>query len=101
MATNGKPRIDDAGVSERKALMNEIKQLQKRLQGQKAKCQQQKNQLTQHRTHELALMQTNRMLADMVKSYADREAVLMANWRTFHQAFAPPPEPDVVDLDRE
>ena len=99
--SNTKLKSDAVPSDERKVLTTEIKRLQKQLQQLKAKNQQQRDKVLQHQSHELALMQTNRMLVDMVKTYADREAVLMANWKTMLQTFNNPSEPDVVDLDGE
>ena len=94
-----KHKVDSTPVEDRKVLVNEVKRLQKQIQQLKARNQQQREKVTQHQRHELALMQTNRMLVDMVKVYADREAVLMANWKTLQQTFSAASEPDVVDLD--
>ena len=97
--SSAKHKVDNISVEDRKTIMVEVKRLQKQIQQLKAKHQQQREKVLQHQRHELALMQTNRMLVDMVKVYADREAVLMANWKTMQQTFGTTSEPDVVDLD--
>ena len=99
--SNFKPKVDSATSEDRKALVFEVRRLQKQVQQLKARNQQQKEKVVQHQRHELALMQTNRMLVEMVKSYADREAVIMANWKTLQQSFGHASDPEVVDLDAE
>ena len=97
----GKTKTDSSTNEDRKVLTAEIKRLQKHVQLLRTKNQCQREKVLQHQQHELALMQTNRMLIDMVNAYADREAVIMANWKTLQQTFGSTTEPDVVDLDDE
>lgn len=80
-------------------LVVEMKKLQQQVKTLQAKMSQSKKRNAEHRTHVLTLLQANRMMADIIKSYADREAAMMATLRTLHQAFEPAAEIETVDLD--
>lgn len=97
----GRSNIEQTVKEDRKALVAEAKRQRQQVKELQAKLLQYKQRNAKHRTHVLALLQANRMLADLVKAYADREAVMMATVRTFHQAFEPGPDSDVVDLDAD
>ena len=62
--------------------MAEIRNLQGQLATVRIKFGQTKEKLAASQAHTLTLMQTNRMLVDIAKSYADREATVLANWKT-------------------
>jgi len=72
---------------ERKTLIKEIKILQAQVLEANNKVLRTQKKLAIARNRELALMQTNRTLVDMVKSYADREAVVLSSWKTMHETF--------------
>ena len=82
-------RLDD-----KKLLTQEIKKIQTQLQEATKKISRQQRKLEISKNRELALMQTNRALADIVKSYADREAVVLASWRTLQSTFR-----ETIELD--
>ena len=74
-------------AEERKRLMTEVRNLQSQLATVRTKFGQTKEKLAAAQAHTLTLMQTNRMLVDVAKSYAEREATILANWKTLQQAF--------------
>lgn len=86
---------------ERKVLVVEAKRLHQQVKTLQTKVAQGKQRNSEYRTHVLALLQANRMMADIIKAYADREAAMMATLRTLHQAFEPAPNPVSIDLDDE
>ena len=91
---SGKECKDTGWSEERKRLLTEVRNLQGQLATIRTKFGQAKEKLATSQAHTLTLMQTNRMLVDVVKSYADREATILANWKTLQQTF---PIPDVTE----
>lgn len=81
-------------VEDRKVLIQEVRKLQTQVTELNNLTIKQKKKLAISKDRELALMQTNRTLVDMVKSYADREALVLTSWRTMQQTFR-----DTINLD--
>lgn len=94
-----KRSIESSSKEDRKALAGETKKLQHQIKELQTRLTLYRQRNAKHREHVLALMQANRMMAEIVKSYADREATLLATLRTVHQAFEPTTEIETVDLD--
>ena len=87
MATEKKEKLERKEKDEHRMLLGEIEKLQTHVLEANNKNLRVQKKLAIAKNRELALMQTNRTLIDLVKSYADREAVVLAGWKTMHETF--------------
>ena len=70
-----------------KSQQQEMRLLQEQVREANSRIVRLQRKLAIAKNRELALMQANRMLIDVTKSYADREAVVLAGWKTMHETF--------------